>query len=89
MLFQVGVVLGSGRAMSEGFVETICLRVNSCTLEDLGIGGGGICHHLSTWRNCSTMRTAAYATSSGVVSPTTPASSTTHVSAKALVAFPL
>ncbi|SRR5712671_379042 len=47
------------------------------------------CHRLSTWRNCSTMRTTAHATLNGIASPTTPASSTTCVSAKALVAFPL
>ncbi len=47
------------------------------------------CHHLSMWRNCSTMRTTAHVTSSGVVSLMTPASSMTCVFAKALVAFPL
>src|SRR5216683_6301940 len=48
-----------------------------------------VCHCLSMRKNCSTPRTAAHATSSGIVSHMMPASSTTHASAKALVAFPL
>ncbi len=46
-------------------------------------------HYLSKQRNCSTPRIAARAASSGVASPMMPASSMTHASAKALVAFPL
>jgi hypothetical protein len=34
--------------LSEGFVKTICPRVNSHTLEDPGIGGGGISEMLSS-----------------------------------------
>ncbi len=47
------------------------------------------CHCLSMWINCSTMRTTARATSSGIVSHMMPVSYTTHASARALVAFPL
>ncbi len=47
------------------------------------------CYHLSKWINCSFPRTAAHATSSGVVSHMTCASSITYAFAKALVAFPL